>query len=61
MRIVGGTLSGRKILPPTSITTRPMMDRIRQALFNILEHHDWGKPIGDLFFEPQVQIGRAHV
>jgi len=25
-----------------------MMDRIRQALFNILAHHDWGQERGDL-------------
>ena len=54
MRIVGGTLSGRKILPPLSLTTRPMMDRIRQALFNILEHHDWGATIGDVLTDAQV-------
>jgi len=48
MRIVGGTLSGRKIEPPLSRTTRPMMDRVRQALFNILEHHDWGREIGNV-------------
>ena len=49
MRIVGGTLSGRKIEPPLSTVTRPMMDRVREALFNILAHRDWGKNIGDLF------------
>ncbi len=49
MRIVGGSLSGRKIEPPLSLATRPMMDRIREALFNILAHRDWGKNIGDLF------------
>ncbi len=49
MRIVGGTLSGRKIEPPLSLVTRPMMDRVREALFNILAHRDWGKNIGDLF------------
>jgi 16S rRNA (guanine966-N2)-methyltransferase len=54
MRIVGGKLSGRKLEPPTSRTTRPMMDRVRQALFNILEHRDWGKGIGDLFHETEV-------
>jgi len=43
MRIVGGTLSGRKIEPPLSLVTRPMMDRVREALFNILAHRDWGK------------------
>jgi 16S rRNA (guanine966-N2)-methyltransferase len=49
MRIVGGTLSGRKIEPPLSLVTRPMMDRVREALFNVLAHRDWGKNIGDLF------------
>lgn len=49
MRIVGGTLSGRKLAPPSSRATRPMMDRVREALFNILAHHDWGPNIGDLF------------
>ncbi len=49
MRIVGGTHSGRKITPPLSRSTRPMMDRVRQALFNILEHHDWGPGVPDLF------------
>ena len=48
MRIIGGTLRGRKIEPPLSRTTRPMMDRVRQALFNILAHQDWGKGIGDV-------------
>jgi len=41
MRIIGGTLSGRVIKAPAGKTTRPMLDRIRQALFNIIEHHDW--------------------
>jgi len=51
MRIVGGTLSGRKIEPPLSTATRPMMDRVREALFNILAHRDWGKGLGDIFGE----------
>jgi 16S rRNA (guanine966-N2)-methyltransferase len=55
MRIVGGTLSGRKIEPPLSLVTRPMRDRVREALFNILAHRDWGKNIGDLF-EPDVSV-----
>jgi 16S rRNA (guanine966-N2)-methyltransferase len=49
MRIVGGKLSGRKITPPLSQTTRPMMDRVRVSLFNILLHHDWGNKIGKIF------------
>ena len=55
MRIVGGTLSGRKIEPPLSLITRPMMDRVREALFNILAHREWGKNIGDVF-EPDVSV-----
>jgi 16S rRNA (guanine966-N2)-methyltransferase len=47
MRIIGGKLSGRTIKAPAGRTTRPMLDRIRQALFNIVEHHDWGKQIGN--------------
>jgi 16S rRNA (guanine966-N2)-methyltransferase len=47
MRIIGGTLRGKTFDAPSGHTTRPMLDRIRQALFNIVEHHDWGKGIGD--------------
>jgi 16S rRNA (guanine966-N2)-methyltransferase len=31
-----------------------MMDRIREALFNILAHHDWGRPIGDVLKDTHV-------
>lgn len=56
MRIVGGTLSGRKIEPPLSLVTRPMMDRVREALFNILAHRDWGKNVGDLFENGDINV-----
>jgi 16S rRNA (guanine966-N2)-methyltransferase len=46
MRIIGGTLSGRQLKSPLSRATRPMLDRIREALFNIIDHHDWGNAIG---------------
>jgi 16S rRNA (guanine966-N2)-methyltransferase len=46
MRIIGGKLSGQTIAAPAGRTTRPMLDRIRQALFNIIEHHDW-EGLGD--------------
>ncbi len=55
MRIVGGNLSGRKIEGPLSTITRPMRDRVREALFNILAHREWGKDIGDLF-ESDVRV-----
>jgi 16S rRNA (guanine966-N2)-methyltransferase len=53
MRIIGGTLSGRAIAAPAGRTTRPMLDRIRQALFNIIEHHDWGE-LGDVLNDVNV-------
>jgi 16S rRNA (guanine966-N2)-methyltransferase len=51
MRIVGGKLRGRNFEPPESLVTRPMMDRVREALFNVLAHRDWGKHVGELFNE----------
>ncbi|MDX2259716.1 MAG: 16S rRNA (guanine(966)-N(2))-methyltransferase RsmD [Hyphomicrobiaceae bacterium] len=38
MRIVGGRLGGRTLTAPKGAATRPTSDRVRQALFNILEH-----------------------
>lgn len=38
MRIVGGKLRGRTLAAPKSITIRPTTDRVRESLFNILEH-----------------------
>jgi len=36
MRIIGGTHRGRKLVGPSSEGTRPLSDRAREALFNIL-------------------------
>lgn len=47
MRITGGTLRGRTLNAPEGLTTRPTTDRVREALFNILAHRDWGEEIGD--------------
>ena len=38
MRIVGGTLRGRPIASPKHEGLRPTSDRVRESLFNILEH-----------------------
>ena len=38
MRIVAGRLKGREITAPDGRETRPTSDRVRQSLFNILEH-----------------------
>lgn len=42
MRIVGGSLRGRRLDAPAGRDTRPTSDRVRESLFNVLVHHDWG-------------------
>ena len=44
MRIVGGRLGGRTLLAPKSQAIRPTSDRLREALFNILQH-SYGDPV----------------
>ncbi len=51
MRVVGGRLRGRTLAGPKSQglkfnTIRPTADRLREALFNILQHA-YGDPIAD--------------
>jgi 16S rRNA (guanine966-N2)-methyltransferase len=36
MRIIGGEAGGRRLRSPDGLTTRPMTDRTREAIFNIL-------------------------
>lgn len=52
MRIVGGTFRGRSIAAPKGLSTRPTTDRVRESLFNIIEHGHGGcegKRVLDLF------------
>jgi 16S rRNA (guanine966-N2)-methyltransferase len=42
VRITGGVSRGRTLLSPSGPATRPMLERVRQSLFNILEHRDLG-------------------
>lgn len=44
MRIVGGRLGGRTLVPPKSQAIRPTADRLREALFSILVH-GYGDPV----------------
>ncbi len=37
MRVISGTCRGRKLTAPVGVTTRPTSDRVKEALFNILE------------------------
>lgn len=49
MRIIGGELSGRKLLPPQGDQTRPVTDRAKQSLFDILAPHIDGAAVYDCF------------
>jgi 16S rRNA (guanine966-N2)-methyltransferase len=42
MRITGGSLRGRNLVAPPDDRVRPTPDRVRQAIFNILMHNDFG-------------------
>jgi 16S rRNA (guanine966-N2)-methyltransferase len=42
MRITAGKFKGRVLVPPKDTSVRPTSDKVRQAVFNILEHRDFG-------------------
>ncbi len=48
MKIIAGTLHGRKLKAPKGLITRPVLARIREALFNILGDMN-GARVLDLF------------
>lgn len=49
MRIIAGEFRGRKILPPAADTTRPITDRVKQSLFDILTPLLDGSRVYDCF------------
>jgi 16S rRNA (guanine966-N2)-methyltransferase len=53
MRIVGGRLKGRALSAPSSRAIRPTSERLRESIFDILEHrfpgHIEGARVVDLF------------
>jgi 16S rRNA (guanine966-N2)-methyltransferase len=42
VRITGGTFRGRALAAPPDARVRPTADKVRQAIFNILAHNDFG-------------------
>ena len=42
MRITAGKFGGRALVPPKDLSVRPTSDKVRQAVFNMLEHRDFG-------------------
>lgn len=49
LRIIGGTHRGRTLRYTGDSRTRPMKDRVREAVFNLLGHDVKGKHVLDLF------------
>jgi 16S rRNA (guanine966-N2)-methyltransferase len=53
MRIIGGRLKGRVLAAPASLSIRPTSERLRESIFDILEHRYPGRLEGrravDLF------------
>jgi 16S rRNA (guanine966-N2)-methyltransferase len=45
MRIVAGKHKGKSIYGPAGVEIRPTSDRVREAIFNILAHSDWGQNV----------------
>ncbi|HEY8584486.1 MAG TPA: RsmD family RNA methyltransferase, partial [Capillimicrobium sp.] len=48
MRVIAGSLGGRRLRAPAGRDTRPTSDRVREALFSILGPLD-GASVLDLF------------
>jgi 16S rRNA (guanine966-N2)-methyltransferase len=51
MRIIAGTKRGMKLLSPPGRDSRPIIDRVKESLFNVLQKYDLpsGKTVADLF------------
>ena len=49
MRIIAGEFRGRKLLPPDGDATRPITDRVKQSLFDILNPKIEGSVVLDVF------------
>lgn len=54
MRIVGGKWRGRRLASPVDRAVRPTRDRVRQALFNILEHGRFADDGGSVLIDARV-------
>jgi 16S rRNA (guanine(966)-N(2))-methyltransferase RsmD len=51
MRIIAGTKRGMNLFSPPGLDSRPITDRVKEALFNVLQKYDLpaGKMVADLF------------
>jgi 16S rRNA (guanine966-N2)-methyltransferase len=51
MRIIAGTKRGMKLFSPPGLESRPIIDRVKQSLFDVLQKYDLpaGKTVADVF------------
>jgi len=49
MRVISGTAKGMKLLTPEGLNTRPTTDRVKEAMFSILQFDLEGRRVLDLF------------
>lgn len=49
MRIIAGKAKGRKLIPPASMETRPTLDRVKEAMFNVIQKYTLDSVVVDVF------------
>ncbi|MCD4830914.1 MAG: 16S rRNA (guanine(966)-N(2))-methyltransferase RsmD [Anaerohalosphaeraceae bacterium] len=51
MRIISGSKRGTKLFPPKGDTTRPILDRVKESIFDVLYKYDLieGRKVADVF------------
>lgn len=49
MRVIAGTAKGRTLLSPAWLTTRPMMDRVKESIFSLIQPYLPQATILDLY------------
>ena len=49
MRVIAGSLKGKKLKSPTTDKTRPTLDRVKEAIFSMVNQYIEGSTVLDLF------------
>lgn len=49
MRVIAGIAKGRKLLPPEGMVTRPTLDRVKEAMFSMIQNYILDAVVVDVF------------
>ncbi|MDV4151208.1 16S rRNA (guanine(966)-N(2))-methyltransferase RsmD [Clostridium sp. AL.422] len=49
MRIIAGKARGRKLLPPSTMETRPTLDRVKESMFSMIQNYIPESVVVDVF------------